>query len=295
MLGGTVSILLAASSGSFTAPTTSNKDVIFTEWCQKVGIETPKSELRTTEESVAGRGVFATEAIQEGDVVMRIPEAAVLHHQNAALYFPETAEFLAIKNREIMRQQRRRQRWWDPRTLWRRLRPLPIEQDNLEFVNPAEDLWQMELALFALDVMENGNEHPWGLWISEWYRDDPMYRLHEANVEWNDTASIEKYVTALQNLLPEASTLTLTAAVDLRLRRLNALKNLYDVHHVPPLDTMYGLLISRAVELGDGVAGVIPMFDMINHSYEPNLALGFDGSSFELVAQRDIDENEEVR
>ncbi|KAL3923367.1 MAG: hypothetical protein SGARI_006234, partial [Bacillariaceae sp.] len=213
------------------------------------------------------------------------------------MYFPETAGFLASKRQDIWKQQKRRQRWWDPRTLWRRyIRPLPIEDDNLELVNPTEDLWQMELTLFALDVLESkGEQHPWSLWVSEWFRDDPFQRLHEANVQWSDAAHVEKCVEELQELLPEANSLTLTAAVDLRLRRLHALKNLYDVQDVgPPLDTMYGLVISRAIELGDGIAGVIPMFDMINHSYQPNLALCFDGLTFEMVAQRDIAKDEEV-
>ncbi|KAG7356196.1 SET methyltransferase domain containing protein [Nitzschia inconspicua] len=296
MLGGIVSVLLAGASVStstFSSPST-NKDAIFTEWCHRVGIETPKAELRTTKESVAGRGVFASQDVLKGDVVLRIPEAAVLHNQNAALYFPETAGFLASKKQKILKERRRRQRWWDPRTLWRRLRPLPFEKDNLEFVDPSEDLWQMELTLFALDVLENASVHPWGLWVSEWYRDDPMQRLHQTNVQWKNSVEIDGCIAELQEMLPDANPLTLRAAVDLRLRRLNALKNLYDVHHVPPLDTIYGLVISRAIELGKGIAGVIPMFDMINHSLEPNLALSFDGSAFELIAQRNIAENEEM-
>jgi hypothetical protein len=290
MFGGIISALLAIFASS--SPT---KDVLFTEWCHKVGIEIPKAQLRTTEESVAGRGVFAIEAVQQGDVVMRIPEAVVFHNHNAELYFPQTAEFLVKKRKEIFIQHQRRRRWWDPRTIWRRIRASPVEQDHLEFVDPAEDLWQMELTLFALDVMENADHHPWGLWVSEWYREDPMQRLYEKNTHWDDAVEIQKSVSELRELLPEANTLMLNAAVDLRLRRINALKKLYNVQDVSSLDTMYGLLISRAIELGHGIAGVIPMFDMINHSYHPNVALCFDGSSFTLVAQRDVAEDEEVR
>jgi hypothetical protein len=290
MFGGIISVLLASASAL--SPT---KDALFTDWCHKVGIELPKAQLRTTNKSVAGRGVFATEDVQQGDVVMRIPEAAVLHSHNAELYFPQTAAFLANKRREIFQQHRRRHRRWDPRTIWRSVRPVSIEQDHLEFVNPTEDLWQMELTLFALDVLESADHHPWGPWVSEWYRDDPMHRLHEKNTRWNDAVEIQKCVSELHDMLPEASTLLLNAAVDLRLRRLDALKSLYNVRDIPPLDKMYGLLISRAIELGDGIAGVIPMFDMINHSDEPNVALSFDGPSFVLVAQCDVAENEEVR
>lgn len=290
-----MTVLLAASAATTSQAPFTDKDVIFTDWCHQVGIETPKAELRTTKESVAGRGLFASGDIKKGDVVLRIPEATVLHNKNAAPYFPETAGFLATKKRDIHKLHGRRRRWWDPRTFWRRFRPLAVEEDDLEFVNPCEDLWQMELTLYVLDVLENSDEHPWGLWISEWFRSDPVHRLHQDKVLWNNTVEIEKCLTEMQVMLPEASTVTLAAAVDLRLRRLNALKNLYDVHHVPPLDEMYGLVISRAIELGDGVVGVIPMFDMINHSYKPNLALAFDGVTLEMIAQRDIAENEEVR
>merc|ERR1712232_1109463 len=59
---------------------------------------------------------------------------------------------------------------------------------------------------------------------------------------------------------------------------------------------MYGLLTSRAIDLGDGTVGVIPMFDMVNHcSKDPNLILSFDGSgSFEVKARRDIKKGEEL-
>jgi hypothetical protein len=120
-----------------------------------------------------------------------------------------------------------------------------------------------------------------------------MQQLHDKRVTWQNTDEIQKAVRDLQVILPQADRLKLQAAVDLRLRRLDALKRMYDLNDVP-VDTLYGLLISRAVELGDGNAGVIPMFDMINHNPVPNLSLSFDGENFELVALRDIAENEEV-
>lgn len=152
----------------------------------------------------------------------------------------------------------------------------------------------MELTLFALDALESGSRSPFALWVSQWQRDDPMHHLHEKGVRYDESAKIEECVSELSSMLPEAEPLKLNAAVDLRLRRLNALKNLYNVQHVPELDKWYSLLISRAVEVGDGMAACIPMFDMINHNSEPNLGLAFDGSHFELFACRDIQENEEV-
>lgn len=65
-----------------------------------------------------------------------------------------------------------------------------------------------------------------------------------------------------------------------------------------PLDAHYGLVTSRAIELGGVEApfsAVIPGLDMINHSPDPNLVLSYveDTDHFELVATRDIAENEE--
>jgi hypothetical protein len=276
------------------ATTSTTKDAVFTDWCRSLGIEPVSTELRTTPESVAGRGLFALKSIEEGQVVLKIPETAVLHNYNAAKFFPETAGFLQYKRNQILKQFQKHQRWWDLRNLWRRGRRNP-EMDDFEFVNPHQDLWQMELTLFALDVMEGDSLSPWAQWVSEWYRDDPMHDLHEKGVKYTEHGKVRECVADLSSMLPEADTVKLNAAVDLRLRRLNALKSLYDVQDVPQLDKWYSLLISRAVEVGDGVAACIPMFDMINHSYDPNLVLSFDGTNFALIACQNIEENEEVR
>jgi hypothetical protein len=149
-IGEIISILLAATSSSSSQQ--SHRDVIFTELAHSIGIETPLSELRTTEESVAGRGVFATSSVKVGDVVMRIPEETVLNDKNAELYFPETANFIQKRRKQIMKKARRRQRWWYQKLFFDR-RQRDDEYGDFEFVTVDEDLWQMELTLYALDIL----------------------------------------------------------------------------------------------------------------------------------------------
>jgi SET domain len=99
------------------------------------------------------------------------------------------------------------------------------------------------------------------------------------------------------------------AALDIRLRRFDGLNRIFalDEHDRKgannndnsPLGrvsaaAMYSLVTSRAIELHSGLSGVIPFFDMINHSMSPNLQLEFDGTTFELQAIRDIIANEEL-
>ena len=137
MIGNVLAVLLS---------TVASRDALFHQWAEQVGIETPLAQLRTTEESVAGRGVFATDAVKEGEVVMKIPESVVLFDKTAASYFPGTASFLEYKRNEIAKMERRRNKWW-----WKLLNRRKI--DDLEFVDTKEDLWQIELTLFALDIL----------------------------------------------------------------------------------------------------------------------------------------------
>ena len=70
-------------------------DLALHGWCDSVGIPvSPSVRLRTTPESVAGRGVFSVLPLREGEVVARIPTACVLHPENAAGAFPAVAEEL---------------------------------------------------------------------------------------------------------------------------------------------------------------------------------------------------------
>jgi hypothetical protein len=265
-----------------TALLASSADFVFHDWCNSVGIETPLATLRTTEESVAGRGVFAKAGIKEGDVAIKIPEETVLHEYNAASSFPEVAK-------RLMRQKRKfnsRSKWW--RRLFSRRK---FEEFEL-LANPS-DWWQAELTAYSLACLEEKNKnHPWALWISQWQRTDTMQRVYASGVSWRDGDAVSSCVEDLHQMLPDLSKYKLSAAVDLRLRRFEELKKIFQLDDA--VGSMYGILISRAIDLGNGVVGVIPMFDMINHSEDPNLALSFDGQNFELWALRDISEGEEL-
>jgi len=59
---------------------------------------------------------------------------------------------------------------------------------------------------------------------------------------------------------------------------------------------MYSVLGSRALDLGDDIVGVVPYYDMINHSLDPNMEFHFNGDTgnFELYSSRRIEEGEEL-
>merc|ERR1711976_108905 len=93
-------------------------------------------------------------------------------------------------------------------------------------------------------------------------------------------------------MVPDVSKTRLRVAIEMRLGRFEELRTIYDLNE--STGTMYGLVTSRAMDLGDGVSAILPMFDILNHSPEPNLALSFDGNRFELWATRGIMEGEEL-
>lgn len=264
-------------------------DLSFHKWCDDVGIQTPLAQVRTTVRSVAGRGVFATEKVETGDVVMRIPPEIVLNDYTASLYFPDTAASLAKRRQKLVKKYQRRHKWWNRFFGGRRI----IESD-FEFADPS-DWWQAELPLYCERCLK-AKDHPWRQWIMQWNRNDPMQRLHDKRAKFDDHDAVDGCVSELKELLPDATSLKLRAAVDIRLRRLDALKRLFRIKDEDgTYDRIYGLLISRAIDFGDHSAAVIPCFDMINHSPTPNLRLAFDGSFFEMIALRPIAKDEEVR
>lgn len=114
------------------------------------------ARLITTPESVAGRGVFATEDIEEGDTVVRIPTDTILHESNAAAVLPEVTK----KHKRVKRRFRRRGS--------RLLRPFLKQYEFIE----ASDLWQAELTEYSLASLETNNF--WVPWIQQWQRDDPL-------------------------------------------------------------------------------------------------------------------------
>mmetsp|Transcript_19852 Transcript_19852/g.48751 ORF Transcript_19852/g.48751 Transcript_19852/m.48751 type:complete len:306 (+) Transcript_19852:212-1129(+) len=252
-------------------------DSIFHDWCGMVGIETPMARLITTPESVAGRGVFATEDIEQGDTVIRIPQDTLLHEYNAAAILPEVTK----KQKKTRRKFSRRQS--------RLLRPFG---KKYEFVD-SSDLWQAELTQYCLSSLESNNF--WAPWIQQWQRDDPLQRLFETTVSPHDEKSIIKCVAELKkDYLPKEDPLKIRAAVDIRLRRFGELKELYGLDDTDA--SMFGTMTSRAIDLGDGTAAVVPMHDMVNHSMEPNLVLSidFEEGMLDMKATRRIEKGKEL-
>ncbi len=247
-----------------------------------MGITTPLAKLETTPRSVAGRGVFASANIEEGDVVITIPHDIVLHEFNAAASFPALAQRLATCKTRFHEDQ-------NGRPSWRRFfshRP----QTKFYFTD-SSDLWQATLTSFSLASLE-AKGHPWTPWLSQWRRNDPMQSLFEKGVTWRDEDDVMSCVNDLSCMLPEVSKTKLRAAVEMRLGRFEELQTIFDMNQ--DASRLFGMLTSRAIELGDGIAGVLPMFDMINHSAEPNLALSFGDEKFSMWALRDIAEGEEL-
>lgn len=272
-------------------------DLQFHAWCSSVGIETPLAKLETTPRSVAGRGVFASANITEGDVVIAIPEEIVLHEYNAAACFPTVARKLwNCRSRfddELYGRPRRRRRFW--RNLFSRHRQPKGKNVEMEFTHPS-DFWQATLTSFSCACLEESNNQDppflWTPWISQWRRSDPMQSLFEKGVSWRDDEDVLACVEELSQMLPEASKIKLRAAVEMRLGRLEELRAIFQLDK--DVSSMFGKITSRAMDLGEGVVGVLPMYDMINHCNEPNLALSFGDENFSLWALRDIEEGEEL-
>lgn len=266
-------------------------DLQFHDWCTSNSITTPLARLETSPKSVAGRGIFASDDIQEGDVVMTIPEGIVLHEFNAASSFPRLGNDLFSKIQRFEDAKRGRRRWWHRFT-----KRQPTE--NYEFTD-SSDLWQATLTIFSLACLEvgdgEGNNPPWAHWISQWRRTDPMQSLFEKSVTWRDEEDVLTCVDQLSQMLPDVSKTKLRAAVEMRLGRLEELKTIFDIDDDDnSFSRMFGVLTSRAIELGDNVLGILPMFDMLNHSNDPNLALSFDGENFALWGRRKIAKGEEL-
>ena len=122
-----------------------------------------------------------------------------------------------------------------------------------------------------------------------------MQRLFNQNISPDDEKSIIKCVAELKkDYLPDEDPLKIRAAVDIRLRRFGELKEIYGLDDAD--SSMFGIVTSRAIDLGDGTSAVIPMFDMVNHSMDPNLVLSIDMEEgmFDLKATRQIKEGEEM-
>jgi hypothetical protein len=248
----------------------------FHSWCNYVGIDvSPSIQLATSPLSVAGRGVFALDTVAKGETLVQIPPHCVFTPKTASRHFPNVAK-------DLRKRHRRSQGWFN--RIFRR--------------NAEPNCWQAELTAYALAVLES--DHPWGEWINGWQRDDTVVRLFENGVVSSDEKAVSLAADELQEILPELSQIQLQAAIQIRLQRFEKEERIYlsdensDSNKRKSIARMHAVLGSRALDLGDDIVGVVPMYDMVNHSLDPNVGFYFNGDNFELFALRDIEGGEEL-
>eukprot|EP00957_Ditylum_brightwellii_P079288 6029104-Ditylum_brightwellii.AAC.1 len=199
-------------------------DIQFHQWCDQVGIKTPRAKLITTSNSVAGRGVFAEGDINKGTQVITIPEYLVLHDYNAALNFPHVAKELEKKRCEYYKNLKKKA-WWRHLLLFvKRKKKFNSEEDNNNnyiFATP-DDFWQADLTTYSLAVLQTEG-HFWKPWISQWQREDHMQAMYEKGIPWNDEMAVDDGATKLNNVLPYVPKYKLKAAMQIRLGRMKEL------------------------------------------------------------------------
>lgn len=262
-----------------------NNDALFNAWCSDVGIECPGAEVRTTPESVAGRGVFSTKDLASGEEVISIPYYAALTQDNAAGYFPNLARELSSARIQRIRKRSLLKR------IWNRIRQRSATQGEESLT--ADDFWQAELTAYALAAQRA--EHPWSTWISQWKREDPFQDLVDASTWRHDSDAIDMAALDFRKMAPDISEYKVGAAVGIRLQELDEYSEQYEKKKVPTSESMYATLISRAVGLSDTVTAILPMHDMINHSSDPNVALSLaEDGAFKLIATEDISKGAEI-
>ena len=121
-----------------------------------------------------------------------------------------------------------------------------------------------------------------------------LFEKQQGAVTWRDEEEVLSCVEDLSKMLPDVSKTKLRVAVEMRLGRLEELKTIFDLKDDAGASKMFGLLTSRAIELGDGIVGILPAFDMINHSDEPNIGMEYREGMFQLWALKEISDGEEL-
>jgi hypothetical protein len=258
-----------------------DKDAIFNAWCSEIGISCPGAEVRSSSESVAGRGVFSTKDLSIGEEVISVPHYAALTQYNCATYFPDLSRKLSSAHgkRNAKRSYLKR--------IWHRIRRRPTLEKSSD-----DEIWPAELTAYALEALEK--EHPWSTWISQWKRDDPFQNLVDTSSWRNDDDAIHVAVSDFHKMAPAIPECKISVAVGIRLHELEEYSSKYS-NKVPTSESLYCTLLSRAVGLSDYVAAVLPMHDMINHSSNPNLGLAFaEDETFKLIALENIPKDSEL-
>jgi hypothetical protein len=250
----------------------------------------PSVQLLTSPKSVAGRGVFAVDDLNGGDLIARIPSALVLYPENGAACFPKVARDIESNKIKagIFEADDRKFRWIHK--LWQKV-VRRKETLVLEFMEKDETCMP-ELTLYALAALEA--DHPWSPWISQWNRDDPAYRLFASNAKPYQEDVINDTAKELNSIMPDLPLLHLKAALTIRLGRLEEERSVFYLKDNTETSSMYSVLSSRIIELNDMLVGAIPFHDMINHSLKPNVSIEFNGEWIELFSNRKVENGEEL-
>ena len=251
--------------------------------------------------SVAGRGVFSSKDLVKGEEVISIPYHVALTQGNGALNFPTLAKELL----ELRQKNTQAPNGSFLRRLWNRIRGQTVAKESNTGDIAEDDFWKEELTAYALEALEQ--DHPWTTWIQQWQRNDPQQTLVDQGTWTHDNLvytnfypngvaeSIQTAVSDFRKMAPHIPEYKIGAAVGIRLEIVDNYLSTYR-NKVPTSPSLYSLATSRAVGLTEHVSGIIPMFDMINHSAENNVELAYndDDGSFRLIASKDIPKETEL-
>lgn len=265
-------------------------DVAFHNWCSDAGIIINDSvKVITTSQSVAGRGVFAIDDLQQGELVARIPTEVMLTTETGREFFPDIAVEIERSVVKVGMDSERDSQKSRIYRMWRKIRRKKSKQYYLANIN---DLWQPELTLYALEALKE--DHPWSDWILQWSRDDPTYNLFASSAKPFDEDTIISTADELQQISPYLNHLHLRAALGIKLGRLEEERDIVPLNDNRETSEMYAMLGSRAGDMGDGRTGVIPFHDMINHSLEPNICIDYESEFIDIYANCEISQGEEL-
>lgn len=199
------------------------------EWYVQCGIlGTDAVQVRTTQQSVAGRGLFyfGTEPAKQGDMLALIPSRCILTHQTAKRQWPELTMDVVQKDTGASRDD-------------------IITND-----------WPVLLTAYAKRALDDNTD--WSQWIHAWQGPkapcppDSLTTRELQQLATQAQSSISEVEKALQVRYSE---------FDTHCRRLDSLG-------ITNYQDLYGVVLSRAANLGpqwNYASGIIPLHDMLNH------------------------------
>ena len=130
--------LLAATSTSHAL----DADAAAAAWSTQRGVHAPKLAIRTTTESVGGRGLFATDAVRKGEVVASIPKALVWRAPAPTDLPPEGRAWQTQLATQLLLAAAAGEEAWAP---W--LDSLPTDFDGFAYLDCEDvDKWVQETA-----------------------------------------------------------------------------------------------------------------------------------------------------